>query len=269
MGAWGPGLYADDLALDLRTAVSTVCRLPLEGPALVGVLSDAFPTRSDDGSATTFWLVVADQLHRRGIATEAVERALGIIDDGSDLRSRAELGMSEVDARRRGRELQRLRARLIGPLPDVPRRTLDRPQPLVVHPGEVHVFEVDAEGAPRNPYFTDPAKARFDPVGWGALVVLRSGHHWDHLAWYEVAPAARPSRRRPTLEEAVAAVDTGLAALGTLSRPHARRMGFQLLGRVDPPSTPPPAEDDITAIVVSDISVANIIARPWRTGAGE
>ncbi len=65
MGSWGPGLYSDDFALDLKAAASTVCRLPLDGPALLGLLTDLFPTHADRGTATAFWLAVADQLHRR------------------------------------------------------------------------------------------------------------------------------------------------------------------------------------------------------------
>ena len=69
MGAFGPGLYSDDFAADLRTTVSTVFRLPLSRPELVATLEALEPAAAmpEDEDYTTFWLVVADQLHRRGI----------------------------------------------------------------------------------------------------------------------------------------------------------------------------------------------------------
>lgn len=85
VGTWGPGLYSDDFAADLRTMVGTVSRLPLSGDEIVALLQDPEPGSAapDDEDYTTFWLVVADQLHRRGIGSTAYERALAIIDDGS------------------------------------------------------------------------------------------------------------------------------------------------------------------------------------------
>lgn len=52
----------------------------------------------------------------------------------------------------------------------------------------MYALEVDAQGEPRNPYVADPATARFEPVGWAALLVLRAAHLWEHLAWYQFAP---------------------------------------------------------------------------------
>ena len=266
MGSWGAGLYSDDFALDLKATVSTVCRLPMSGPEIVALLIELIAVAPDDEDYTTFWLVTADQLHKRGIASDATARAISIIDEGSDLQVQAELGLPEVELRKRDRKLQELRRRLTGPLPEARRRTIKGPQPFVVLPGEVYTFEVDSRGNPYNPYITDPAIARFEPVGWGAMMVVRAGHMLEYLAWYQIAPDLNPGLHRPTLEEATTKIDVSIANVGTLSRPHARRLGLQLLGCIEPPATEPPDDANILATVASDISASSIISRFWKPG---
>jgi hypothetical protein len=67
MRAWGPGLYSDDFAADLKTTVGTLCRLPFSGEEIVEILVELNPAASNsaDEEHTTFWLVVADQFQRR------------------------------------------------------------------------------------------------------------------------------------------------------------------------------------------------------------
>ena len=97
MGVWGSGLYSGDFAADLRDAIRAVARLPFEGDKLVDILSGIEPTAAnnpDDDDHTTFWLVLADQFAKRGIACETVrDKALKIIDRGTDLAVLTKLGM--------------------------------------------------------------------------------------------------------------------------------------------------------------------------------
>src|SRR5674476_1287003 len=67
VGASGPGLYSDDFAADLRTTVSTVCRLPLSGPEVVATLEAVEPaaTEPDDHDSATVCVVLTRILHRR------------------------------------------------------------------------------------------------------------------------------------------------------------------------------------------------------------
>jgi hypothetical protein len=266
VGAWGPGLYSDDFALDLKTTVSTMCRLPISGSEIVRLLTELICVTPDDEAYTTFWLVVADQLHRRGIRSEAVDRAVAIIEDGSDLRLLHHLGMAETDLRKREAMLRELREELTAPLPDRERRTLKKPQPFVAHSGEVYTFEVDSRGSSYNPYGTDPAEASFHPVGWGAVMVLRAGRMCEYLAWYQLAPALNPGLSRPTLEEAIETIDPSHNDVGTLPRSHMKRVGLQLLGRIEPPVVDPPDEQRVLDVVASDISAANIWQRYWEPG---
>src|SRR5436190_22915382 len=105
MGVWAAGLYSGDFALDLRGAISAVSRLPFDGDRLVKILCETEPGSADDPDDedhTTFWLIVADQFARRGIASDrARDRALDIIDSGTDLSMLEKLGMSASNLKKR------------------------------------------------------------------------------------------------------------------------------------------------------------------------
>ncbi|WP_315094716.1 hypothetical protein [uncultured Cellulomonas sp.] len=265
MGAWEPGLYSDDFAADLRTTISTVCRLPLSGEEIVGLLQELEPLAATPGDEdyTTFWLVVADQLHQRGITSPARERARAIIDDRSNLIGLEEREMSEADLRKREVALLALRDELESPLPDKPRRVLRSPQPLLVSPGEVFAFPVDARGNVRNPYFPDGVDAGMDAIGWGCCVVVAADHALGYLAWYAVRPDLTIEPHRPTLARAVERLQARPVGLGTLSKAHLRRMGWEQLGTIATPDVVQPEPDEILQVVASDISISNALCR-WE-----
>lgn len=266
MGAWGPGLHSSDAAADLRSALSAVCRLPLAGKDIVDLLVGLEPAASDptDEDHTTFWLVLADGLQRRGIASPAQERALAIIADGSDLRMHEELGMEPADLRARTRVLADVERRLRAPLPDKARKTLSKPQPLLLAPGEVHVFPVDSRGNCPNPYYARPDEAGFEQAGWGSCLVLAADHALGYLAWYQIAPCLEPSGRRPTLAEALDSIDPTVNGTATMSRSHKARMGLEVVGTIAPPAVAAPEQSRIVQTVAADISASNLLSR-WFT----
>ena len=93
--------------------------------------------------------------------------------------------------------------------------------------------------------------------------MVGAGHAFDVLAWYQLAPDLHPGRTRPTLTEAVDAIDPATNGAGTLSRAHRDRIALDLLGAIDPPSVEPPTPRRILTVVSSDISVANLLSF-WR-----
>jgi hypothetical protein len=268
VGAWGPGLYSDDFALDLKSTISTASRLPFSGLELIALLEELYPCASapEDEDHTTFWLVAADQLHRRGISSEATARAIAIVDEQANLTMLRDLGMSEADLRKRKSMLGQLRDRLAGPLPDKKRRTLKSPQTVLVGPGDVFTFPVDSRGNVCNPYLKGPEDAAFVAVGWGSCLVLAVGHALGYLAWYQIAPDLRPGSQRPTLEQALARIDPSVNGVGTLSRAHLRRMGLDRIGSVDPPRVDVPLQELILSAVGSDICVSNVLSRWLPSG---
>src|SRR5213078_4452984 len=116
MGAWGAGLYSSDMAADMRATIKSVLRLPFDEDRIVDIMRDGERRAADDPNNedhTTFWLVLADQFEKRGVAhAPSREKAITIIDRGDDLMMMEKLGMKPAGLRKRGTKLAELPARL-------------------------------------------------------------------------------------------------------------------------------------------------------------
>ena len=276
MGSWGSSLYSGDFAADLRRTVAVVARLPFDAEKLVDLLVDAereSATNADDADHTVFWLVVADQLARRGVhSSRARETALDIIDSGRDLELMARLGMPEGDRRRRAQNLAELRARLLSPV--VKRgRMLQQPQPFLWEPGEVLVFPT-SRGECINPYFRNKSliTGGWSHDGWGAAIVVERGRAFDFLAWYRPLVASSVEQEKPVIDTIVARRHWRLDRPGTASRLHIARMEIEGIGRlnVDPAKIHGRFAKLPTGVAdaVNDVSIANRlrvgVTRPQR-----
>src|SRR5439155_21330222 len=160
----GVGLYSGDFAMDLRSTVRAVSRLPFEADRLVQILRDCEPVAAGnpaDEDHTTFWLVLADQFSKRGIdSVRARDAALAIIDNGLDLALLEKLGMKTADLRKRKALLAELRGRLTAPVIKKTRSVLKSPQPLLMQVGEIYVYPT-CGGECINPYFPSKEKYKF------------------------------------------------------------------------------------------------------------
>jgi len=235
MGFWGAALYSGDFAMDLRSAVAAVARLPLSDDELVDALRGTEHSAADnldDPDHTTFWLVLADQLGRRGVyPCEVRSKALQIIDQGSDLDRLRSLGAGPADIRKRQLKLAEIRAALVEAAPRS-RKTLAGPQPLVMSPGEIFAFPTSC-GKPINPYFKSKTLIRdWHHDGWGMLLVVETGHVFGYLAWFRVATlhGARPTPL--DLEALWSEPLWQLRRPGTCSPLHLRRMEMDRCGTV-------------------------------------
>jgi hypothetical protein len=267
VGASGPGLYSNDYAADLKATISAVARLPHDAAHLLELLvSIEEPARlPNDEDYTTFWLVVADQFHKRGIPSDAQARARAVIADGSDVAMLRSLGMTDADLRKRTKNLQKLDDALAGGTPAKKRTTLRAPQPLLLERGAAFRYPIDSKGCAVNSYMTERDLERhpFVQVGWGAFTVVRAGHALDYLAWYQIARSPKPWRDAPTLADALAAIDVLRNGVGTLPASHIQRLRLENIG-VDPRQAPPPLERDTIRTTVSDISACNLLSE-WKT----
>jgi hypothetical protein len=113
MGAWGAGLYSSDMAADMRALIKSALRLPFDEDRVVDILGDCEHAAADNPGNedhTTFWLVLADQFEKRGVAHAPTrDKAISIIDRGDDLAMMEKRGMKSADLRKRGAKLAELR----------------------------------------------------------------------------------------------------------------------------------------------------------------
>ena len=237
MGAWGPGLYQDDEAADLRETISMLSKMPADGDRILEILigNQPEPPEMDRDGGPTFWLVVADQFERRGIGSNRVrDRALEAIDGGHDLRDLEARDMGAKDLRKRAKVLAELRERLTSPRPVKPRPAAKKKPAMVVAPGEVWAFPTMG-GISMNPWSGKEAIGQsggaFEPDAWGALIILDCGRVFDWFPWCTYAPIAIVSKTMPTLEEVRASSTAGADYTRAVPRANQlKRVGAKLVG---------------------------------------
>jgi hypothetical protein len=123
MGAWGPGIFSDDTAADIRSGYRELLedQLP-DGVASQRVIEAYRGLDADE--VHVLWLALAAAQSGLGrLDPDVKARALDVIDNGLGLERWAEAGPTEL--RKRQAALTRLRDKLIGPQP--PRRVVRRP----------------------------------------------------------------------------------------------------------------------------------------------
>lgn len=272
MGSWGSGLYSGDFALDLRSTIRAVSRLPFEADRLLDILiefesSAALDPHNED--QTTFWLVVADQFARRGIASaRARDAALRIIDSGQDVEMQRKLGLSEPGLRKRQRILAEARHRLVAPPIAKKRETISKPQPYLMDVGDALVYPT-CGGECWNPYTKRPDQLKiYGPGGgqpwrqdgWGAMTIVERGRAFDFFAWYRPAVIRAGAIEKPELET-LRAGEWHLESPGTCSPAHFRRMQIEKVGSfpIDAAKVHQlfPGLRPGTSAAASDITIAN------------
>jgi hypothetical protein len=242
MGSWGPGLYQDDEALDLKGSIALLSRMPADGERILEILLADYPSSVEltaDGGPT-FWLVVADQFERKGIRCASVfDRAIDAIENGHDIRDLRAREMNEKDLRKRQRVLDELRQRFVNPRPARTAPSSRLPPPVVL-PGEVYTFPT-MNGAGINPWSPakalyplncDPNSNRWEQRGWGAFLILQTGRSFDWFPWCYYVRLSVPTDREASLGDAQSAralfqkfISVGVPRSGHLKRMAARRLG--------------------------------------------
>jgi hypothetical protein len=271
VGVWGAGLYSSDFALDLRSTIRAVARLPFDGERLLEILSQTAATAADnpnDEDHTTFWLVVADQFTRRAIVCErAREQALRIIDAGSDPAMCAGLGMKPPDLSKRRKMLQDVRERLNAPpVGKRPRSVLKKPQAFLMDVGDLLVYPT-CGGRCVNPYLASKEQDRaatamgWKQDGWSAVVIVDRGRAFDFLSWYRPLTLSTATVQKPTLEALRGDVLWKSRRAGTCSPVHFKRMELERIGALpidqDKLRRVLPAMPPGTSEAIGDVSIAN------------
>lgn len=238
MGTWGAGLYDDDETADLKPTLSVLFGLPIE-------MEDVARLASGGHTSDLFWLVMADQLERKGLRYgAATDAAIRILTDGSDLERLRNLGMDAADLSKREAGNAALLKRLQSPRPEKPRKTLKKPKPVPVTVGDVVIYPCSERG-PVNPYFSDKLleKVPFFATGWGALQVVDAGFAFDFLPWVGIRRIGRVFETPPSADGLMELPLADVVGYGTLSPYRFKRMGMKVIAThpVDDELPPLPA----------------------------
>jgi hypothetical protein len=237
MGSWGPGLYQDDEAMDLKSTITLLSKLPGGGDRILEILL----SKRDDGAelnadgGPTFWLVVADQFERKGIESRLVfSKAREAIESGADLRDLQGRGMSHSDLKKRSKVLEQLSARFRSPRPPRRRPTPKNPPPMIVEIGQAFSFPTMKNKA-MNPWSRNRAQTGFEPDGWGAMLILGTGRAYDWHPWCAYQSLSVPHDREPTLDDVRNSrlLNVETAQLAVPRRSHLARIEATLLGQLD------------------------------------
>ncbi len=241
MGVWTTGLYSGDFALDLRSTIGAIAKLPFDSDQMLDILCESergAADRVDDPDHTTFWLVIADQFAKRGIDSKRAQKvALEIIDSKSDLANLEKLGMQAPDLRKREKVLEQVRQRITAPAVRASgREIIKTPQPLLMQTGEVLVYPTFG-GRCRNPYVVNQDKDRMGGAclpwqidSWAAMVIIDSGRAFDFLAWYRPIVVARAMMEKPNMSALQEDLTWRLTRAGTSTASHFKRMGIEKIG---------------------------------------
>ncbi len=268
MGAWGTGLYANDLGADLKSTIAALVKLPFDGDRIAEILrqeSTEILADSEDADYTTFWLVVADQFEKKGICCESVRgTAVRIIDSGQDIELMASVDMSPKDLKQRQKVLNELRSRLSEPISPKPRKTLKVPQPLVMSVGDLFAYPV-SQGSSLNPYLSHPRTdaANWNHDGWGAMLIIDAGLAFDFLAWYTPITTAVMTKQPIQIEEALSVRKWFLRRSGTVSAAHMKKMELMKVTSIDTDRDKivksfPDLKPGVS-YAVNDISISNVM----------
>jgi hypothetical protein len=115
MGAWGPGLFSDDTACDVRDDYRELLEDGVDDDVATQTVLDSYSgALGDPDEGSVVWLALAFTQSKVGRLDPAVrEEALRIIETGADLRRWADPAIRK----RRQAALEKVRTQLVGPQP--------------------------------------------------------------------------------------------------------------------------------------------------------
>lgn len=144
MGVWGPGLWSDDTAADVRTLYREALEDGLDDDhAQQHVLAQFEQALSDEDEAPVVWLALAAAQSNSGrLSADVRQRAVEVIDSGADLQRWVDADTATISKRRAN--LVKLRDQLTGE--QRPTRRIRKPaRPVTtLFPGDVLAFQADS-----------------------------------------------------------------------------------------------------------------------------
>ena len=237
MGAWGGGLYDSDFTRDLKATIEAVFQAPMSDEDVLAEIASAHRCDGDDHvDAFDYWLVLADQLERRGLHRQDVfGRAIAIVEGSEDIGALEQLEAKPSALVKRRKHTAELIARLRNPRPAKPRRLVNTPQPLLFELGEAIAWPTD------RGRFKAPWEPRFKQNGWGFGIVSDVGHLYGTLAYHAVQAL---KWRRPERPSAALAARCARSEhfYGRITAKDVEAIGIERLGVVPDEALGPPLD---------------------------
>ena len=117
MGAWGTGLYQDDIAMEVREYYQELLKKGISNEESLECVLEAFEDALEDADdAPPFWFALADTQWKLGRLTDEVRaQALALLTSGADLARWEDATKAQKNARKK--VLQALQERLQSPQP--------------------------------------------------------------------------------------------------------------------------------------------------------
>ena len=121
MGAWGPAIFSDDTACDIRDEYRDLVGDGKTGEEATDILIVNWDPQMDDPEEyTVFWLALAATQWKAGRLEERVKsKAIEIIDKGSNIEVWKENEEENADIKKRISNLDKLKKELLSPQPEV------------------------------------------------------------------------------------------------------------------------------------------------------
>jgi hypothetical protein len=267
MGTWGPGLYSNDFAADLRPALAKLALLPFDQNKLLDcviALEPSVATNPEGEDYTTFWLVVADQFAKKSVFNSKVkEIASGIIESGKDLKNLERLGASSAYLQKRAKSLIDLGARINAETKKLNSGiVLLKPEEFHLEAGGVYSYPT-LNGEPINPYLSAKQidKQPFLSNGTGLLLVIDRGRAFDHFVWYQVCTVIGYQTGLPEKETLIQKLKWQYAGTGCCSSKQIKKLNLEKVIQLDLSDKsvkkyfPYRNNGELTAL--ADISIAN------------
>lgn len=154
MGAWGPKLYQDDIAQDVRDTYKDRLRRGKKTKEITEELIEEYSDEIEDvDDGPIFWFALADiQWDYGRLLPEVKENAIKWIEDGSDIRRWEEEGTAK-EVKVRKEVLEQLKHKLESPMPEKKKVSQYRLYKCQWKIGDVYAYKMDSEYAKEKGFY--------------------------------------------------------------------------------------------------------------------
>jgi len=149
MGAWGTGLYQDDITCDIKDEYLDLLRVGYSNiDATSYLIEHNTNTLSDEEETPLFWFALADTQHKYGrLLPEVKNEALKYIDLGTDLERWKDTGKQY---HKRKDVLDKLKEKLNSPQPEKRKVTKLKMQRAKWKTGDILLYQIDGQSINNN-----------------------------------------------------------------------------------------------------------------------